>query len=151
MHHVGTSRLCNRLHRRRGCGGNLVVDRVINQPQFYRLIGKLPVPCSIEEWADWRAKQGRFAHVVKQDHIGPLFVSTVFLGMDHNLFIGEPHLFETMIFDDLEDRYQTRCTTWDQAEAMHQAAVAEAQRRVDAVKDKLELKSQEPDNAKVKE
>lgn len=111
------------------------MPRMMPAPQFYKLIGRLPVPCSLEEWADWRAKEGRFAHVVKQDRIGVLFVSTVFLGMDHNLFIGEPHLFETMIFDDLNDSYQTRCTTWESAEFMHQAAVAEAERRCKAAEE----------------
>lgn len=101
----------------------------------YKLIGKLAVPCSsLEEWAAWLAA-ALFSgavdpRIVKQEHVGPLFVSTVFLGHDHNFVPGgDPLLFETMIFDDIEDRYQTRCTTWDQAEFMHEVAMAEAKAR----------------------
>lgn len=80
---------------------------------------------------------------MKQEHVGPLFVSTVFLGLDHNISTlidpaAEPLLFETMIFDELQDNYQTRCTTWDQAEFMHQAAVAIANERWEASKILLE-------------
>lgn len=67
---------------------------------------------------------------VGETEIGALFISTVFLGLDHNfarLFDGGPHvpiLFETMIFGfDDDDRYMTRCATWEQAEAMHRQAV----------------------------
>lgn len=107
-------------------------------PHFYKLIGKLPVPCSFEEWIQWSVERGQSGTVpVKQEQVGPLFVSTVFLGLDHNISTivdpdAEPLLFETMIFDDLRDAYQTRCTTWEQAEFMHEAAVAEAKRRVEA-------------------
>lgn len=110
---------------------------MIGAPQFYKLIGKLPVPCSMEEWVQWCVKRGEATAVVKQDKIGPLFVSTVFLGLDHNILGSEPLLFETMIFDDFHDAYQTRCTTWDQAELMHEVAVAEATRRVEASENML--------------
>jgi hypothetical protein len=54
-----------------------------------------------------------------------IFISTVFLGLDHGWGEGPPMLFETMIFNlpGSEDEYQTRCSTWEQAEAMHEVAV----------------------------
>lgn len=67
----------------------------------YMLIGQTPVPCSdVKEWARWMETADR---VVFQTEVGPYFVSTVFLGMDHSfgLLYGkvtEPLLFETMIF-----------------------------------------------------
>jgi hypothetical protein len=97
--------------------------------KYYKLIGKLPVPCSLLEWAKWNETDNR---TVRQDRVGPLFVSTVFLGLDHNFDPSPdapPLLFETMIFDDNEDGYQTRCTTWDQAELMHEVAMTEAKAR----------------------
>jgi hypothetical protein len=97
----------------------------------YKLIGKLPVPCSLMEWAHWMEAEP-LARIVKRTEIGTLWVSTVFLGIDHNWDPdpeAEPLLFETMIFDDYQDAYQTRCTTWDQAELMHEVAVAEAEAR----------------------
>jgi hypothetical protein len=54
-----------------------------------------------------------------------LWISTVFLGLDHG-FGGPPKLFETMIFEDSgsgEEIYMARCFTYEEAEAMHKAAV----------------------------
>jgi hypothetical protein len=51
-------------------------------------------------------------------------ISTVFIGIDHNWGPGEPLLFETMIFGPTLGDYQTRCSTWEQAEEMHYNAVA---------------------------
>jgi len=53
-------------------------------------------------------------------------VSTVFLGLNHNYIQEEPPLlFETMIFGGKfdEEEYQTRCSTWKEAEKMHQKAI----------------------------
>lgn len=49
-------------------------------------------------------------------------VSTVFLGIDHNVFGGPPLLFETMIFGGVHDETQLRCSKWDEAEEMHKLA-----------------------------
>lgn len=49
-------------------------------------------------------------------------VSTVFLGLDHNLY-GPPHLFETMIFGGEHDGYQERYSTWAEAETGHARTV----------------------------
>lgn len=62
--------------------------------------------------------------VVKQEMIGDVRVSTVFLGIDHNWSGGPPVLFETMIFGGEHDQYQDRCSTWKQAEQMHEKACA---------------------------
>lgn len=119
------------------------------KPVHYKLIGKLPVPClSFDEWATWLAAtlfSGSIdPRIVKQEHVGPLFVSTVFLGHDHNFDPdpnAEPLLFETMIFDALEDSYQTRCTTWDQAEFMHETAVTVAKAQWARAQELLEKKT----------
>lgn len=67
---------------------------------------------------------------VARTEIGPLTVSTVFLGLDHGSGKGPPVLFETMIFDGGEDGYQTRCSTWAEAEIQHAAAVEVAKARL---------------------
>ena len=92
----------------------------------YKLDGKTPVPLpekQLFEWAEWYSNANR---VVKQEKVGPYEVSTVFLGLDHNhAQAGPPILFETMIFSESEAvDYQRRCSTWDQALAMHRRAVA---------------------------
>lgn len=91
----------------------------------YTLKHRKPVPCDdLLKWARWFEKR-RFRRV-RVTHIGDVWISTVFLGLDHG-WGGVPMLFETMIFnlfdDDDDDEYQTRCTTHRQALAMHKDAV----------------------------
>jgi hypothetical protein len=74
-------------------------------------------------WARWFAGAAR---IVKQEQVGESWVSTVFLGLDHN-FSGEgpPILWETMVFGEGNHEQECdRCSgTWEQAEAMHQNMV----------------------------
>lgn len=71
-------------------------------------------------WGKWFEKHDR---IVKQETIGDVKVSTVFLGLDHSFGSGPPDWFETMIFNGRHDGYCERCETWDQAEAQHAQAV----------------------------
>lgn len=90
----------------------------------YILDGKKAVPCEdLIEWAKMFEESNR---IVKQEEIGDVKVSTVFLGVDHYFGDGphEPLIFETMIFGGEHNDYQTRCSTWEQAEEMHKKAVA---------------------------
>jgi hypothetical protein len=84
-------------------------------------------------WADW---MGRFGNrIVKQEEVGKLRVSTVFLGLDHNFAMeGEPILFETMIFGSGDGRgdYMERCATWNEALLMHERAVTWAMAKTGA-------------------
>lgn len=90
--------------------------------KYYVLDGKTPRKVdSLEEWA--RAFDPTNKHVAT-DNIGGAHISTVFLGIDHNHFGGTPLIFETMIFGGQHDGHQERCSTWDEAEAMHARAVA---------------------------
>lgn len=52
--------------------------------------------------------------VVKQTEVGPILVSTVWLGLNHGLYEDEPIIFETMLFTadtgrslDWQDRYSS--------------------------------------------
>jgi hypothetical protein len=104
----------------------------------YILIGQTPVPCAdLSEWAAWMDRNNR---VVKQTTVGSIFISTVFMGLNHNFFgKGPPVLFETMIFlkespdgppplDEDDDR-QWRYATWLEAEQHHNKLVEEMQRK----------------------
>ncbi len=113
-------------------------------PAYYILRDKTPVKCTLMEWARWfeeTAKAGSLGRHVAHDEVGDdmrgrYYVSTVFLGLDHNYWDhGPPILFETMVFkhepwtdsfghehavksadvDGWFDRY----ATWDKAEAGH--------------------------------
>jgi hypothetical protein len=112
------------------------------RPRWYKLIGKIAVPCSdMLEWAQWYETANRR---VMWTEVGPLAVSTIFLGLDHSFGFEKTTdaiLFETMIRGG-EDRvtviggrewmlpgwlnYQTRCATWGEAEAQHAEAVEHA-------------------------
>lgn len=62
--------------------------------------------------------------ITKQDYIGDVFVSTVFLGIDHSYEKkGDPVLWETMIFGGKHDEYQERYTSHEDALAGHQRAI----------------------------
>lgn len=118
---------------------------VRSRPKYYKLIGRLPVPVrDMIEWARWFETAGRI--VIKTD-VGPLHVSTVFLGLDHNWSPdpdAPPLLFETMIFGADADMtppttlrelllgrdYQRRFATWDEAQKGHADAVEHARRLV---------------------
>jgi len=81
-----------------------------------------PVPASLMEWAEFlgdeKNRTVNWTQVTSQVH-----VSTIFLGIDLRPFgNGPPLLFETMIFGGALDRHMWRCSSWDDAEAGHQAA-----------------------------
>jgi hypothetical protein len=72
------------------------------------------------EWGMWMESANR---QVALTEVGPLQISTVFLGLDRSLVEGAPILFETIIFGFYRDEYQTRCSNWERAEVMHKGAV----------------------------
>ena len=86
----------------------------------YILVNKkaIPEPDPIK-WSKSRKKSN---WLVKKSIAGDVEVSTVFLGIDHS-FSGskEPLLFETMVFGGDLDQEMNRCSTWKQAEKMHEA------------------------------
>lgn len=83
---------------------------------------KKVVPCDVAEWARWMTTGERR---VADETIGPSYVSTVFLGLDHQFIpSGPPLLFETMVFDGPLAGAMERCSTWEQAEKQHAAMVA---------------------------
>lgn len=80
---------------------------------------------SFEEWAaslaDLDAKR------VGLDVVDGVEVSTVWLGIDHSFGVGEPLIFETMLFcDDVDDSRHYACTRYSteaQARRGHEDAV----------------------------
>lgn len=76
------------------------------------------------EWASWFQNNDR---VVKQQELkNGLYVSTVFLGLDHSFGEGPPLLFETMVFPkkgDFTDMDTERYSTYEEAEKGHKKMV----------------------------
>lgn len=80
------------------------------------------VPADEETAIPWFGKPER---QVAADQIGDVYVSTIFLVMDHRIpFDDEPLLFETMILGGAHDQEMWRCSTWEQAKEQHKEAVA---------------------------
>jgi hypothetical protein len=120
----------------------------------YKLIGKLPVPCdNVIEWA--LAFERMEDRQVAKTEIGPLTVSTVFLGLDHG-FGGRSLFFETLIFGDRDKLvdwgsrkrlfrttldYERRYETWDEAEKGHEEACKWAKAHLDKLDVKLKASS----------
>lgn len=90
----------------------------------YILVDKKAVPCNdVMKWATWYEASRNVRRVASTEAHG-VRVSTIFLGLDRSFGEGKPLLFETMIFGGPHGEYQDRCTTWEEAEAMHAKACA---------------------------
>lgn len=88
----------------------------------YILEGKTPkLTNDLMVWAEWM-QTGNCRVAI--DIIENVRISTVFLGCDYQFDEGQPLLFETMIFGGEHNDYQERCSTWEEAEAMHATACA---------------------------
>jgi len=82
-----------------------------------------------ETWAKWNFGSGAAVRVDYTEINSEVFVSTVFLGLDHNLRgEGPPILFETMVFGG-ECKLQLRYTTWEEAQEGHKEIVANLRER----------------------
>jgi hypothetical protein len=93
---------------------------LLPRSEYYVLEGHTPVPVDMMTWANSFESRHRHVARIKQ---GDIEVSTVFLGLNHSFGGEEPMLFETMIFGMAGDKeYQTRCSTWEEAEKMHAKA-----------------------------
>jgi hypothetical protein len=71
-------------------------------------------------------KQAASIEHIGDDDVNGKWVSTVWLGIDHNYFGGTPLLFETMVFENREsgiDLYCERHSSWGAAKEGHKKAV----------------------------
>lgn len=87
---------------------------------------KNAIPCTTEKWSEQREEMSKnnTKHVAEET-IGDYWVSTVWLGLDHQwLDDGPPLIYETMVFDtDHHEIYCSRSSTWFEAEEGHREAV----------------------------
>jgi hypothetical protein len=97
--------------------------------EHYILDGRDIKPVDLMTWARW-LETNRSDKIIKQEDVGPFWVSTVFLGLDHRFGDdGPPVLFETMVFGrnadgsvNYSEVHSERCCTYEEAEEMHQRA-----------------------------
>jgi len=72
----------------------------------------------VMEWRDFM--ENNDDRIIKREHVGDNFVSTVFLGIDHSGTVdGPPILFETKIFGGDYDGIMERYNTFEEAKAGH--------------------------------
>ena len=102
----------------------------------YILHEKVPVPVEdLLEWAHW-VEEHFEQRIVKQEEVGPYWVSTVFLGLDHDFTeSGPPLLFETIVChgrggDGVKDAPFARTSTWELALETHTEAVVWAKEQL---------------------
>ena len=88
---------------------------------------KNAIPADLGTWATFFEKsEGRrvaLTHVTDR-----ITVSTVFLGMNHQYGEGPPLIFETLVIGGLMEGEMDRCSTWAEAETMHERLVGKASR-----------------------
>lgn len=81
-----------------------------------------PIRSTIVDCGKW-LEENPERKAVKQEHIDDIFISTVFLGLDHAWDSDIPVLWETMIFGGDHDQYQDRYTSYEDALEGHQIAL----------------------------
>lgn len=87
----------------------------------YILDGKNPVlEPDLITWGIWYEKYDK---AVAKTNVDDVIVSTVFLALEHGFDLGQPILFETMVFGGEFDQEMARYTTWEDAEIGHQVMV----------------------------
>ncbi len=108
---------------------------------YYILKDKLAIPCEdLVEWSVWMSKNENDCDVGKTDVEGT-FVSTVFLGLDHQFHGGgDPLLFETMAFsEDGVVAGPIRTSSWGEAQANHDNTVKTIKRQLRKAKETASL------------
>ena len=91
---------------------------------------KKPISCNMDQegfikWAEWFSV--RENRIIAQTSKTDILISTVFLGIDHNLVCEsdehkeppKPMLFETIIFGGMKNNKTWRYYTWNEALSMH--------------------------------
>lgn len=108
-----------------------------DRPQHYILTDHhIAIPCDLMTWANMFEKFTN--RIVAQTQIGPVLVSTVFLGLDHNFGAGDPVLFETMVFDaEADDNWMCRYCTWEEAVRGHDITVKATEELVAAANGRI--------------
>ena len=81
-----------------------------------------PIEASLEIFDKW-IQVNPLKKPVKQEFVDKVYISTVFLGLDHSYGGIVPLLWETMIFEGSLDGYQERYTSYEEALTGHEFAV----------------------------
>ena len=89
-------------------------------PRYYGIDGQ---PISEQAWARMHDSQQRIVGSTTVAFNPEVWVSTVWLGLDHGYGDGPPIIFETMVFGGEDDQFQDRYYTLEAAKRGHLAVV----------------------------
>jgi len=92
-----------------------------NMSDTYILRDGKPVRCSAREWGEWM--KNKDARRVAYDIVGPVRISTVFLGVGAGYGGGAPVLWETLVFEGPLNGEMERYTSEESARAGHAVMV----------------------------
>jgi hypothetical protein len=113
-----------------------IIDPYIGRAMYFDRQGN---PISLRQWGELREHGSEEGYTgdsyvrVAQDQVGTAWVSTVWLGINHNWSDGPPIIFETMIFGDyfidgeLVDTDCARYSTEEEAIEGHKRTVSDLQ------------------------
>ena len=104
-------------------------ETMMDRPLFYRMDGSPYPGTSHEQTLAWakdfedRANNGGF--VAQETLPNGIYISTIWMGLDHNYGAGRPLIFETMVFGAKagKDLDQDRYASLEEAKAGHAAMV----------------------------
>lgn len=94
-----------------------ILNRSFNPPQIVKVD-------DLGEWGKWMEDGDR--RVKSTNLPDDVRISTVFLGLNHQLGDGPPLWFETMVFGGPLDQLEERYSSWGQAEVGHEQWVKKA-------------------------
>ena len=96
--------------------------------RYYILSDRVPIAVDHMTWARWmEASDVHGVRRVKSDEINDRsIVTTLFLGVDHNLGEGKPLIFETLVLGGPLHGKIDRYSTWEEAERGHADMVTKA-------------------------
>jgi hypothetical protein len=102
---------------------NEMQEQSLRKPMCFILEGRNIVPCPFNEMNKFEEFLKSSDRIIKQENIGNLHISTVFLGINHAWEKEEecPILFETMVFKKISysGLFQERYLSYDEAEQGH--------------------------------
>lgn len=84
-----------------------------------------------DDLLEWASSFENGSRRVDRTVVGDKLVSTMFLGVDHSFGVGDPELFETMVFNNdktnyaSHDEYTRRYATMEQAQKGHKEVVSQ--------------------------
>lgn len=90
-------------------------DEIFMEKPAGYVLGADHIARPVQGIVEWAENFERGNRIVRQSTVGGSFISTVFLGLDHQYRSGPPLIFETLVFGGPLGHEMDRYSTWDEA------------------------------------